>query len=139
MDKLNLQLCNIQGRLFELSLDAGYDSESFIMFFMNSEIAELLDSDYNPMQWSGEECLLEAVAEKAGGNLTQTNKLYSKDEMFWMGYTYRYWHFITGESSKKIYKQALAQTMKINYYAFHTMDITMAIDDLKEIYMQKNG
>lgn len=51
--------------------------------------------------------------------------------------SYRYWHFYTKEQSNKIYKQAPFETMNINYLMFHTMDVEMAIDDLKEIYKQK--
>ena len=54
-----------------------------------------------------------------------------------MAYVYRYWHFYTKEESSKIYKQASFETMNVNYLMFHTMDVEIAIDDLKEIYNQK--
>ena len=37
MDQIQLKLCDIQGRLFELSTD--YEIESFIRAFMTSEVA----------------------------------------------------------------------------------------------------
>lgn len=40
MDSLQLKLCDIQGRLFELSAQQGYDSEKFVPFFMKSEVAK---------------------------------------------------------------------------------------------------
>lgn len=52
---------------------------------------------------------------------------------------YRYWHYVTGESSREIYRQAPAKTMNVNYLMFHTMDPEMAVEDLKEIYRQKSG
>ena len=61
MNALELQLCDIQGRLFELSVDRNLDSARFIKIFMNSETARALDSTYNRMQWAGEEYLLEEV------------------------------------------------------------------------------
>ncbi len=51
MNALELQLCDIQGRLFELSVDRNLDSARFIKIFMNSETARTLDSTYNRMQW----------------------------------------------------------------------------------------
>lgn len=45
MDSLELKLCDIQGRLFELSVTEGYDSEKFVPFFMNSNVAKSLDSN----------------------------------------------------------------------------------------------
>lgn len=135
MDELQIKLCDIQGRLFELSYDNGYDSVVFIKAFMNSEIAKNLDSKYNRMQWAGEEYLLEELASTE--ELTKGGELFSKDILYWTGYLYRYWHFMTEEESHKIYKQAPAETMKRNYMMFHTLAPEIAIEDLKEIYRQK--
>ena len=62
--------------------------------------------------------------------------LVSADVIYRIGYLYRYRHFYTGERSVQIYKQAPVDTMKRNYMMFHTMDPTLAIEDLKEIYGQ---
>ena len=137
MNALELKLCDIQGRLFELFANTEYDAESLVKAFMNGEIAKNLDSVYNRMQWAGEEYLLEELIDTCKDKLTTKRENFSKDVLFWMGYVYRYWHFYTGEESNKIYKQAPFETMNVNYLMFHTMDVEMAIDDLKEIYRQK--
>lgn len=136
MDAFQLKLCDIQGRLFELSAENNYNSAQFVKIFMTSDTAKALDSKYNRMQWAGEEYLLEEVTEAAGDTLVADSKIYDKDILYWIGYIYRYWHFYTGESSAKIYKQAPVETMKRNYLMFHTMDPEVAIDDLKEIHNQ---
>lgn len=133
MNELQLKLCDIQGRLFELSAERKLSSAAFIKTFMNSETAKALDSTYNRMQWAGEEYLLEEVTEAAGDKLTETGEVYGKDVIYWIGYLYRYWHYYTGETSKAIYKQAPVETMKRNYLMFHTMAPEVAIEDLKEI------
>lgn len=61
------QLCDIQGRLFELALKNGYDCPSFITFFMNSRTAAALDDTYDRLQWAGEEYILEELEEESGG------------------------------------------------------------------------
>lgn len=137
MDALELKLCDIQGRLFELFLSTDYDAESLVKAFMNSELAKNLDSEYNRMQWAGEEYLLEELIATCKDKLTIKKENVSKEVLFWMGYVYRYWHFYTKEDSAKIYKQASFETMNVNYLMFHTMDVEVAIDDLKEIYKQK--
>ena len=137
MDALELKLCDIQGRLFELFLSTDYDAESLVKAFMNSEIAKNLDSEYNRMQWAGEEYLLEELIATCKDKLTVKKDSVSKEVLFWTGYVYRYWHFYTKEESAKIYKQAPFETMNVNYLMFHTMDVEVAIDDLKEIYKQK--
>lgn len=137
MNELQLKLCDIQGRLFELSAEKKYNSAAFIKAFMMSDTAKELDSKYNRMQWVGEEYLLEEVASVAGESLTRNGEIFSADVLYWIGYIYRYWHYYNGEDSAKIYKQAPVQTMKRNYMIFHTMDPVLAIEDLKEIHNQK--
>ena len=137
MNELQLKLCDIQGRLFELSADNSYESSTFIKVFMTSDVAKALDSTYNRMQWAGEEYLLEELTAIKGNNLIKKGEIYSKDILYWIGYLYRYWHFYKNESSVKIYKQAPAKIMKLNYLIFHTMAPELAIDDLKEINEQK--
>ena len=137
MDELQLKLCDIQGRLFELSAEKKLPSASFIKALMTSETAKALDSRYNRMQWMGEEYLLEEVVSSAGDALSDAGEVYQKDVLYWIGYIYRYWHYYTGESSAKILRQASAATIKRNYLMFHTMDPVVAIEDLKEISRQR--
>ena len=65
MTSIELQLCDIQGRLFKLSARRGISSAEFIKVFMKSATAKALDATYNRMQWAGEECLLEEVIDEA--------------------------------------------------------------------------
>ena len=65
MTLIELQLCDIQGRLFKLSVRRGISSAEFIKVFMKSATAKALDSTYNRMQWAGEEYLLEEVIDEA--------------------------------------------------------------------------
>lgn len=137
MEAMELKLCDIQGRLFELFADSRYDAESLVKTFMTSNLAKDLDSEYNRMQWAGEEYLFEELLAVCKEKLVLKTEDISKEVLFWMGYIYRYWHFYTGEESAKIYRQAPFDTMNTNYLMFHTLDAEVAIDDLKEIYRQK--
>lgn len=132
------QLCDIQGRLFELALKQGYDCPLFIEAFMNSHVAASLDDVYDRLQWAGEEYILEELNEEVHG-LKEAGTVYSAEVMYWAGYTYRYWHYYTNEPSREIYKIADAETMNECWLGFHTLDVEMAIDDLKEIYKQQNA
>ncbi|MCD7955484.1 MAG: CRISPR-associated helicase Cas3' [Lachnospiraceae bacterium] len=132
------QLCDIQGRLFELALKSGYDSPIFIKTFMNSRAAECLDDTYDRLQWAGEEYILEELEEEAAGILKKDGELFSREIMYWIGYVYRYWHYYSGESSREIYKIADTRTMEECWLGFHTLDVEMAIDDLKELKRQRS-
>jgi len=131
------QLCDIQGRLFQLALKNGYDCPAFIKDFMNSRAAAALDDTYDRLQWAGEEYILEELNEEVGG-LKKSDEIYSGEVMYWAGYTYRYWHYYTDESSKSIYKIADAKTMNECWLGFHTFDVEMAIDNLLEISRQNS-
>ena len=139
MENLTLekrQLCDIQGRLFELALKEGLDCPSFIESFMNSKTAAALDDVYDRLQWAGEEYILEELNDEVYG-LKKAGTTYAAEVMYWTGYVYRYWHYYTNEYSCNIYKTADAEMMNECWLGFHTFDVEMAIDDLKEIYEQK--
>lgn len=104
---------------------------------MKSEVAKDLDSSFNHMQWTGEEYLFDELVSSHKGLIHKEGKVHSKDLMFWVGYTYRYWSFYSGETSNQIYKIANADTMFRNYMMFHAFDPVVAIENLKEIHRQK--
>ena len=130
------QLCDIQGRLFELAVKADLDCPSFVEAFMNSKTAAALDDVFDRLQWAGEEYILDELDDEVCG-LKKAGTVYSSEIMYWIGYTYRYWHYYTSEDSHEIYKIADVKTMRECWLGFHTFDVEMAIDDLKEIYKQK--
>ena len=92
MDSLQLKLCDIQGRLFELFAGTNYEAESLVKDFMEGEIAKNLDSEYNRMQWAGEEYLLEELIATNKNKFIAKRTDIPKNVLFWMGYVYRYWH-----------------------------------------------
>ena len=104
---------------------------------MRSRVAANLDEKYNRMQWAGEEYLMEEIQAECPDRHAKTGKVYTTEEMYWMGYLYRYWHFLTGESSLQIFRQASAITMRQNYLMFHTLDPELAVENLQEIRRQK--
>lgn len=85
---------------------------------------------------AGEEYILEELNDEVNG-LKKAGISYSTEVMYWTGYVYRYWHYYTGECSHEIYKTTDAETMNECRPGFHTFDVEMAIDDLKEIYTLK--
>ena len=138
MDKGRLliqnKICDIQGRLFQLSGKEDIDSERFAKVFMTSSVARDLDSTYNRMQWAGEEYLLAEVIDIAGSKFDTVKSVFSKEELYWIGSTYRKWHYHTGESSKCIYKTATIKIMRTAYkecYDYPIEDIVMMIKSKK--------
>ena len=131
-NRLRSGLSEMQGQLFEMSGELGYDSEAFMKAFMTSDIAKDLDSEFDFMQWAGKEYIMERIQEELPQGCKKGGDVYSKETLYWAGYTYRWWHFYTGESSKEIYRIANAKTMNVTYFPYHTMDTEMAIERLTE-------
>ena len=138
LDVYELTLCDMQGKLFEMSATEGYSSEKFIRTFMLSESAADLDMVFNHMQWAGQGYIFNRLKDENGDLLEKGGELYDNETLYWTGYLYRYWHFITKESSKDIYKQAPASVMRSMYLMYHSMSPEMAIDRFKETYKRKH-
>ena len=136
-DPWEMVQCDTQGQLFELSAKRGYSSETFIRVFMTSTIAAEFDKDFHHMQWAGKEYIMSSLEDEYGDKLTKDGPIYDLETLYWAGHTYRYWHFFKGESSKAIYRQAPAKTMRTVYLMYHTMSTQMAIERLIESYCKK--
>jgi hypothetical protein len=131
------QICDIQGRLFEYSKQRGLDSSDFIEKFMNSNTCRFMDMPYDRLQWAGEEYIMETLMDEVA--VIPAGEQYDTEELFWIGYIYRYWRLFTEENSREIFAQAGAERMKQCYPGFHTLDIVMAIEDLKELNRQSQS
>ena len=84
------------------------------------------------MQWAGEEYLLEEVIDEARDRFEKPGDVYSEELIYWIGYIYRYWHYVTGESSKEILKLVPVKVMKKNYEWLYLMTQEEVIEILKE-------
>lgn len=127
---LEIDLCEMQGRFFELAARSGYQMRRFVPAFMQSEVARRLDSPYSRYQWMGEEYMLHQVARECA---LVPDCIPAEDEAyFWMGYLYRFWHFATGENSAEIYAAADFSRMLRVYEGYHTLSLEQAIGRLKQ-------
>jgi len=126
-----LDLCSVEGRLFELARRKGYPAADFVAAFMGSKVAEQLDHPYNRYQWAGEEYLLESLVDECGLVRRRCLDRTDPEALFWMGYTYRYWHYLTGETSRKIYGIADFRRMRIVYAGYHTLSCEAAVERLR--------
>jgi len=105
---------------------------------MRSKCAADYGLEYNRFQWAGEEYLLEEIMDECKDKLIPGEQ-YSADTLHWIGYTYSYWHILTGESSKKIVAQAPPKLMKRAYTGLRTIDTQLAIEDLKKLAKSKRN
>ena len=75
---------------------------------------------------------MEEVIDEAEDRFEKPGKVYSEELIYWIGYIYRYWHYVTGKSSKEIIKLAPVKMMKQNYERLYMMAPEEVIGILKE-------
>ena len=124
------KLCDIQGKIFEESKDFS-DSSSpvFVKHFMYSEIAKSLDKgDY----FIESDDIDKRVNELLINEKKYGKKKYSYDELYWIGYIYRYMQIVLEISSNKLIKLVKPDYLRKMYYIYHTLDPLKAIDKICE-------
>lgn len=132
LDKDGRLLCEMQGKIFEKSAEAyGTSSAVFIRRYMNSDYAGRMDKAGFIDRPTDESEAFHALDEQYGPS-SYGKTVYSRDELFWIGYLYRYWAYTYEISSRRVYKTANAFQMHSVYYILHTMDPSAAIIRLLE-------
>lgn len=131
-DKDGRCLCEMQGQIFEESVTK-YDTSSaiFIRRFMKSELAASMDDPAfldRPLNVNDAYDLLDSEYGKS----TYGKEKYSGDEMFWIGYIYRYWSYTYEWPSKKIYRVINGPELRSVYYPYHSLDPAKAISRILE-------
>ena len=70
---------------------------------MNSSVAERMDKGFFPFEASSNISVISEIEEEFGK--TNYGKVkFSENEMYWMGYLYRYWCYTYGRTSKQVYR-----------------------------------
>ena len=132
MDNDGLLLCDLQARTFELSLTKQKTSSAiFIRRFMNSDIVKIIDNrgilQTTIQPWD----LIEMIDEEYGVSDYGTVK-YSSNEMYWIGYIYRYYCFTYEKSSRQAYRIIKPKELRDLYLPYHTLDPLQAVDRILE-------
>ena len=72
----------------------------------------------------------EEVMEEAGLKTDPNCERYNIEALFYAGWIYRFWHYMTGESSKEIFRQADEDEI-LGSYGLHIEANELAVEDLK--------
>lgn len=135
MKKINrdgLLLCDLQAKTFESAVDrTSVSSEIFIRRFMNSKIAKAMDNESILQTNIHEKDILDMIEEQYGKSEYGSTK-YTHNEMFWIGYLYRYFCCTYEFSSVQVYKIVKPKELRGLFLAYHTMDPSQAIERILE-------
>lgn len=132
ISKDGLLLCKLQAEAFENSTDKmDTSSEIFIRRFMKSEIAKRLDNESVLESNIQANDILEIINEEYGVSNYGSAK-YSRNEIYWIGYIYRYFAFTYEMSSAQVYKIVKPKELRGLFLPYHTMDPAQAIERILE-------
>ena len=132
IDQDGLLICELQARTFELSASAvSASSEVFIRRFMNSNTVKLLDNRIVLNTILQPNDLIRMIEEQYGVS-TYGSVKYSAEELYWIGYIYRYFAYTKQKSSLQVYKIIKPKELRGLYLSYHTLDPAFAIDRILE-------
>ena len=132
ISKDGLLLCKLQAEAFENSIDKmDTSSEIFIRRFMKSEIAMRLDNESVLESNIQANDILELINEEYGISNYGSVK-YTKNEIYWIGYIYRYFASTYEMSSTQVYKIVKPKELRGLFLPYHTMDPAQAIERILE-------
>ena len=135
MKKINkdeLLLCELQATTFENSIDK-MDSSSaiFIRRFMKSNIAKRIDDESILESNLQANDILQLINEEYGVSHYGTIK-YTHNEMYWIGYIYRYFAVTYESTSAQVYKIIKPKELRDLFLPYHTLDPSQAIERILE-------
>lgn len=132
IDEIGLKLCKMQADVFSASIAATYcSSPIFLRRFMNSQVAQRMDVGGFLFEACDINQIFEEIEVEFGQSFYGKEK-YSKEEMYWMGYVYRYWCYTYQKTSKQIYKFIKPKELRNLYYPYHSLDPSQAIERILE-------
>lgn len=132
IDENGLRLCNMQAKIFAGTLkELQCGSAVFIRRFMFSFFAERMDDDSFLYETSNEQDAYREIEQEYGSTNYGSEK-YSYDELYWMGYLYRYWCYVYQTESKKVYRIISPRELRKLYFPYHSLDTKNAIERILE-------
>ena len=132
MDKDGLLLCDMQGLAFELSIEmTSTSSEIFMRRFMNSKTVKTLDNE-SILQMNLQPLDIIKLIEEEYKESKYGSVKYTKNEMYWIGYLYRYFSYTYELSSIRVYKIIKPKELRELYIPYHSLSPEQAIERILE-------
>lgn len=131
-DENGRKLCHAQAVIFQLSKEElDCSSPVFIRRFMYSDFAERMDRGSYLFEASDEKSVLQEIDGKYERS-DYGKKKYDEEELYWIGYLYRYWCYVKEMSSKQVYRIVKPEELRKLYFPYHTMDSGQVVERILE-------
>lgn len=131
-DGMGLRICRFQGEVFEMSRNlAACSSPVFLRRFMNSAVAVRIDKNGILFEASDKAAMIDEI-EREFGESSYGKIKYGEDELYWIGYIYRYWCYTREKSSKQVYRIVKPAELRQLYFPYHSLAPSQAIERILE-------
>ena len=131
LDFNEYKICQIQGRLFEKSIECSkFSSPMFIRRFMTSEYAKTFANKSYLIGNINEDEIIDELNIKYQSSTKKP--MYTVNEMYWIGYVYASISFLYEMSPKQVYKLFSAKEIVKYYNIYHTFGIEEASERMME-------
>lgn len=125
-------LCRLQGEIFEVSPEVSPSGSAvFVRRYMYSAVAARMDRCTGNTETGTAAALVEEVEREYGGR-PYGKERFAAEELYWMGYLYRFWALERGMRSKELVKIIGANELRGLYFPYHTMDAEQAVERILE-------
>lgn len=132
MDSLGIKLCIIQANFFENSVNEFIGSSAiFIRRFAYSKLAKRMDQIAFLFGSDNPKDLYKEIEDEFGKTSYGSEK-YKRNELFWIGYIYRYWSYTYEISTYDVYKIVKPSELRLLYFPYHSLDPKQAIERILE-------
>lgn len=132
IDETGLKLCKMQAKLFVASLtETDCSSAVFLRRFMNSAVAKRMDEGSFLFEAGSEKSVIDELNNEFGKS-DYGNVKYAENELYWMGYLYRYWCYTYEKTSKQVYKIIKPSELRSLFFPYHSLDTGAAIERISE-------
>lgn len=126
-------LAKYQAKIFEKSIgECGCSSPIFLRRFKQSQVASKIDLSKSSLLTLEPVVALRLINEEFKENDYGQIK-YQADEMFWMGYIYRYICYTRDCSTRFIFNLIPPNELKRMYYVYHTQSEEYVVRSILEI------
>lgn len=132
IDEEGLYMCRFQADVFEISaIEVNCSSGIFLRRFMCSDTAKRMDSQGFQFEPISPEQVIQEVNDKYSESSYGSDK-YDAEELYWIGYIYRYWAYTYSKTSKQLYRMIKPSILRQLYYPYHSLDPAEAIIRISE-------
>ena len=132
MDEIGNKLCRAQAELFVSSISlTNCSSAIFLRRFMNSSVAKRMDDGSYLFEASSNESVMAEIEEEFGKSDYGKVK-FTENELYWMGYLYRYWCYTYEKTSKQVYRIMKPTELRELFFPYHSLDNAAAIERILE-------